>query len=312
MLSALGTDSTMLARMQSFGKHVKCVTSKPDSYPERAVVPPDVTDEDALPWNTTGCKPREEYAPPYFDHPVVLSNNERLVSKTKGNNGWADPACPRSVDWSARVSHYGTILIDAATGYPMNPVGLTGMMGRGLLGKWGPNHAGDAIVTRCVEGKVQVVAIKRRDNGQWALPGGMKDHGESLAATVIREFSEEAARPREGDKADLSSERHASSMYVLDEMKASGGSVIFKGYVDDPRNTDNAWMETQAVHFDLRPDQWDRLHLGAGDDAAAVVWMDTDDSDPRYKNFYASHKHWVDYVKRHYPKDGDKKRTRSS
>lgn len=24
---------------------------------------------------------------------------------------------------------------------------------------------------------------------------------------------------------------------------------VFKGYVDDPRNTDSAWMETVAVNF---------------------------------------------------------------
>ena len=24
---------------------------------------------------------------------------------------------------------------------------------------------------------------------------------------------------------------------------------IYKGYVDDPRNTDNSWMETQALNF---------------------------------------------------------------
>ena len=26
-------------------------------------------------------------------------------------------------------------------------------------------------------------------------------------------------------------------------------NVIYRGYVDDDRNTDNAWMETSAVHF---------------------------------------------------------------
>ena len=30
----------------------------------------------------------------------------------------------------------------------MNPRGRTGVTNRGTLGKWGPNHAGDAIVTR--------------------------------------------------------------------------------------------------------------------------------------------------------------------
>ena len=29
-----------------------------------------------------------------------------------------------------------------------NPIGRTGMSGRGLLGRWGPNHAVDPIVTR--------------------------------------------------------------------------------------------------------------------------------------------------------------------
>ena len=27
------------------------------------------------------------------------------------------------------------------------------------------------------------------------------------------------------------------------------GSVVFRGYVDDPRNTDHAWIETTAFHF---------------------------------------------------------------
>ena len=26
-------------------------------------------------------------------------------------------------------------------------------------------------------------------------------------------------------------------------------SQVYRGYVDDPRNTDNAWMETQVYNF---------------------------------------------------------------
>ena len=29
----------------------------------------------------------------------------------------------------------------------------------------------------------------------------------------------------------------------------ASGTVIYQGYVDDPRNTDNAWYETQVIHF---------------------------------------------------------------
>lgn len=33
-------------------------------------------------------------------------------------------------------------------GVPVNPIGRTGLRGRGLLGRWGPNHAADPIITR--------------------------------------------------------------------------------------------------------------------------------------------------------------------
>ena len=54
-------------------------------------------------------------------------------------------------------------------------MGRTGLAGRGLLGKWGPNHAADPIVTRFnpLSSKLQFVAIKRKDTGEWALPGGL-------------------------------------------------------------------------------------------------------------------------------------------
>ena len=57
------------------------------------------------------------------------------------------------------------------------------MKGRGLLGRWGPNHAVDPIVSRwqrdgkgervTMGGKpvLEFVAIKRKDTGDWAIPG---------------------------------------------------------------------------------------------------------------------------------------------
>ena len=40
------------------------------------------------------------------------------------------------------------------------------------------------------------------------------------------------------------------------------------------------------------------LKLEAGDDAAKVKWLDVDPENEDYKNLYASHKDWVDYVGR--------------
>ncbi len=74
---------------------------------------------------------------------------------------------------------------DVVHGRPINPVGRTGLTGRGRLGKWGPNHAADPVVTRWKtddKGKkvkdpqtkkfiLQFVAIQRSDTGEWAIPG---------------------------------------------------------------------------------------------------------------------------------------------
>jgi ADP-ribose pyrophosphatase YjhB (NUDIX family) len=56
--------------------------------------------------------------------------------------------------------------------------------GRGLLGRWGPNHAGDPVVTRWAKDQddrkqkvLEIVLINRKDNDDLALPGGMVDPG---------------------------------------------------------------------------------------------------------------------------------------
>ncbi len=80
-----------------------------------------------------------------------------------------------------RKSHEGPIEMDE--GLPLNPMGRTGVQGRGALYRWGPNHCVDPVVTRWLrdidghimreDGKqvLEFVAIKRADNGLWAIPG---------------------------------------------------------------------------------------------------------------------------------------------
>jgi ADP-ribose pyrophosphatase len=139
--------------------------------------------------------------------------------------------------------------------------------GRGLLGKWGPNYAADPIIT-CINRKdnsVELLAVQRRDNGEWAIPGGMVDKGEAISGTLTRELMEET-----GVALDM-----------------SRGRLIYQGYVDDPRNTDHAWMETTAKHLHLDPETARRLDLKAGSDARAVRWFPlTPESIGR---LYASH-----------------------
>ena len=126
-------------------------------------------------------------------------------------------------------------------GLPRNPIGRTGMTGRGLLGKYGPNYAADPLVTRFdpATGALQMVAIQRTDTKQWAIPGGMVDAGEAVSLTLKREFMEEAQNFK-GDEGKEVKEK-------LNHLFEKEGKTVFIGYVDDPRNTDNAWMEVSSL-----------------------------------------------------------------
>ena len=136
---------------------------------------------------------------------------------------------------------------------------------------------------------LQMVAIKRKDTGEWAIPGGMQDPGEIGMATLVREFKEEAGAVSESEKASFDA--------MVDELfKDSNGRVIYRGYVDDPRNTDNAWMETIAMHFHCSDRMGERLTLKAGDDAADVTWLEVNPENPAYCALYASHKQIADLV----------------
>lgn len=63
--------------------------------------------------------------------------------------------------------------------------------------------------------------------------------------------------------------------------------------MDDPRNTDNAWMETVAVNFhDDSGDVFGKIRLCAGDDAGDVTWKELDSS----VVLYASHTMFINKV----------------
>ena len=65
------------------------------------------------------------------------------------------------------------------------------------------------------------------------------------------------------------------------------GKEVYRGYVDDPRNTDNAWMETSAYHFHCKPEIAQLFKFQAGDDAANVRWLGTEPA--ALEKMFASH-----------------------
>ena len=202
-------------------------------------------------WNSFSKLISIFYNPIEFTHENVLTIGKK--------QGWTDPENPSEINFNKRESYSGPIKLDKKTSRPINPVQRTGITGRGLLGKWGPNHAADPIVLSIGEDGLEIILIKRLDNGKLAIPGGMVDIGESTSVTLTREFGEESV----------------SSMkdYEVKELlNNSEHCEIYRGCnKTDPRNTDNAWIETLVVAFFLNAESRSQLKLCAGDDATNVM-----------------------------------------
>ena len=193
-------------------------------------------------------------------------------------------------------------------------------MGRGKLYSWGPNHAADLILTRLSkEGKGQgreLLAIRRRDTGEWAVIGGFINQGERPEEAATREFGEEALGIAEdegeeeggggggggGGGAQAKGEKEGSgerARALLSQLcPPSALRCVYRGYVDDARNTDGAWIETAAFAVDLpehlHNDEVDRLLVG-GSDASEVRWIPIRSANghAEFEHLYASHKQMV-------------------
>ncbi|KAI1712914.1 NUDIX domain-containing protein [Ditylenchus destructor] len=139
-----------------------------------------------------------------------------------------------------RISYPGPYSFDKY-GRPLNPMGRTGLRGRGMLGAWGPCHAADAIISRFRPGTriLEAVLVRRKDNNKWAMSGGFVDRNMEEAKdpsiAAIREFTEEALNNKEDA--------------MLEVFWNNSKVQIYEGYVDDERNTDNSWMITNVYNF---------------------------------------------------------------
>lgn len=201
------------------------------------------------------------YNPPFIDLP-------RGATSFRKEGDAPDPVDPNQV---LSLSSLETFLVDRdENGYPLNPMGRTGLRGRGMLDKWGPTAAADPILTRNNPdtGVMEVLLIQRGDTGEWALPGGKVEENEEAWRAAGRELIEEAGV--QGVELDFSTAR-----------------TVYEGYVDDSRNTDNAWLKTTALHLHLDERQAEVVTIDAGSDADAAQWVAVHDG--LYPKLFASH-----------------------
>lgn len=122
--------------------------------------------------------------------------------------------------------------------------------GAGYFWRYGPNRTADAYVERAGRHGPEVLLIQRR-SGQWALPGGFVDRGESSADAALRELAEETGLRIPGARAEL----------VIDRRDAG------------PMVTLHAWTENTVFRITGSPDYLAAIEPVAGDDAADAAWV---------------------------------------
>ncbi|XP_063694894.1 ADP-ribose pyrophosphatase, mitochondrial-like isoform X2 [Bolinopsis microptera] len=256
--------------------HLQCINVRYDGYgPDRTHVP-----LQRISW----IKSFPRYMPSQYTSEDVLSKPQ-----------WADPPMDspkvrvpayNQLDGPVdRRSHHGNYKLDE--GVPRNPRGRTGMIGRGVLGRWGPNHTATPIITRWardktgalreVEGKRVLETVAVRSRTGWALPCELVVPEDKLGFGTRRAFLTELVR----NKTRTAAEDASKSLSQL----FAEGTVIYRGYVDDAKNTDNAWLETVSVNFhDNSGTKFGSFRL-----AEDFTWVEAHFS----LNVFAQHKEWL-------------------
>ncbi|KAM4559363.1 transient receptor potential cation channel subfamily M member 2 [Odontesthes bonariensis] len=115
-----------------------------------------------------------------------------------------------------------------------NPGGRTGIRGRGALSRLGPNLNLDLVLTRWRDSErsvLEYLAVLDKSRGTLVLPGGPVDSADQLPATLKRTLGKK--------------------LYETINANVSEGTKVFEGYMDDSRNTDNAWVETTVLNIHL-------------------------------------------------------------
>lgn len=145
-------------------------------------------------------------------------------------------------------------------GFPKNPMGRTGLKGRGCLPRWGPNHHVFVVITRwsgkvTLSGKYMEV-ILMNSAGHLSLPGGyVRDENRYEIIYSLFQCEEKWRESQDmitffESLKDSLSKRSSIWQSSPEEQEPDFLSEKVKlGYMDEETNTDQAWCEAEVWHF---------------------------------------------------------------
>lgn len=172
-----------IKRMQDrFAKQLELhVKSRSQIYPNTSIYRLEVPDNKVL-WEEEWS----DYSPVKFTHSSVLNEEKADVNLADMSAEDKQKTQIKFNEIDGDINRISFVRkYEVVEGLPLNPKGRTGMIGRGKLWRWGPNHAGDPIVTRWQRDEnneikrddrsnlpiLEFIASEREDNRQLAIPG---------------------------------------------------------------------------------------------------------------------------------------------
>jgi ADP-ribose pyrophosphatase len=210
--------------------HLQIRSEKPENYPARYRISIDMAS-----WNV----PVEAYKPPYFVSEEVLAND-----RLKLEEGFADP----EGKWEHEdFITWGKPYQRDDQGKPLNPIGRTGIQGRGNLGLWGSNPMIILLPIRYAP-----------ETKQLEILISSQPHAEDIICVHLRRGeTEEVAFQRATEK--------------IGEISKYRTTKIHEGYLYDPRQTDHAWVDAQVILI-----YWSDEEDAEGVESEDRIWKDLD------------------------------------
>ncbi|TNE47701.1 MAG: hypothetical protein EP344_19430 [Bacteroidetes bacterium] len=196
----------LLFQLVAHDYHLKIRGERPESYPERARIQIDLAN-----WQT----PCPEYKPPYYVSQHVLDGD-----RTRSETGYADPETAWRfedfIDWGRQYSR-------DENQKPLNPSGRTGIAGRGDLWLWGHNPMIYLVPIRYDASSQQLEILTQSEQEDVQL----------ISVHIRRDEDFTVALGRAKAKLNIP----IADLNIQE---------IHQGYLYDPRQTDNAWIEARA------------------------------------------------------------------
>ncbi|XP_076347471.1 transient receptor potential cation channel subfamily M member-like 2 isoform X4 [Tachypleus tridentatus] len=158
-------------------------------------------------------------------------------------------------------------------GLPVNPLGRTGLRGKGALPRWGPNHYIFVVITRwqkttllVKENKtMEFIALFTADQNHISLPGGFAS-GENKFDIIRGLFKSEAESSTPWRSAEDMTQFFENCITPPKNEESRSDvkcEVVERGYMDDPLNTDHAWREVElwSIHYEKEEEIAEKLQM---------------------------------------------------